>query len=50
MDCFSIISKLFGGKGGADSCDSSEGQGDCCCIKCLHMVKENFDFDVTESD
>ena len=50
MDCFSMLSSIFGGKGGEAGCDTSGGEGGCPCVKGLCMVKDKFDFDVTEND
>ena len=49
MNCFSILSSIFSGKGGVGICDTSEGEGDCCCVKCLGMIKDKVDVDVTEN-
>ena len=48
MNCSTILSSIFGGEGGPTSCGTSEGE--CCCVKYVRMVKDKFDFDVTESD
>ena len=50
MDCFSIFSSILGGKGGGCSCDASGAEGECCCVKCLRMIKDEFNFNVTEND
>ncbi len=50
MDCLSILSSILGGKGGGGSCDTPGGEGERCCVKCLHTVKDKFDYDVTEND
>ena len=50
MNCFSILSTLFGSKGEGASCDISGGEDGCPCVKCLCLVKDKFDVDVTEND
>ena len=50
MNFFSMLSSIFGGKGESASCNTSGGDGECPCVKCLCMVKDKFDFDVTEND
>jgi len=50
VDFFSILSSMFGGKGECASRDISGGEGGCPCVKCLCVLKDKFDFDVSETD